>query len=204
MARITRDKGGRWHVAFPAPQTAVPGAGRGGRAVGVDRGVATTLATSNGGMWRAPVMRRRERKRVVRLQQRPARCHTGSRRRDAAKAAIARIHQQVADRRRDWVEKTTTQLAARYEVIGVEALPVRNMVRRPRPKPDPDNEGGFPAQRCGSEGWAEPVDLCELLGPDRPAPYPQDVRVRHHCGGGGRAIFQSAVPQVSPHVIGKP
>jgi transposase len=143
MARITRDKGGRWHVAFPAPQTAVPGAGRAGRALGVDRGVATTLATSNGGMWRAPVMRRRERKRVVRLQQRLARCQTGSRRRDTAKAAIARIHHEVADRRRDWVEKTTTQLAARYEVIGVEALPVRNMVRRPKPKPDPDNEGGF-------------------------------------------------------------
>jgi hypothetical protein len=30
------------------------------------------------------------------------------------------------------VEKTTTVLAARYEVIGVEALQVRNMVRRPK------------------------------------------------------------------------
>ena len=153
MARITRDKGGRWHVAFPSPQTAVPDAGRVGRAVGVDRGVATTLATSNGGMWRAPVMRRRERKRVVRLQQRLARCQTGSRRRGTAKAAIARIHHQVADRRRDWVEKTTTLLAARYEVIGVDALPVCNMVRRPKPKPDPDNEGGF-LPNGGSEGWA--------------------------------------------------
>jgi putative transposase len=143
MARITCDKGGRWHVAFPAPLTAVPATGRAGRAVGIDRGVATTLATSDGAMLRAPVMRRRERKRLARLQQRLARCQKGSGRRDATKAAIARIHHQVADRRRDWVEKTTTQLAARYEVIGVEALPVRNMVRRPKPKPDPDNEGRF-------------------------------------------------------------
>jgi putative transposase len=143
MARISRDKGGRWHVAFPAPQTAVPSAGRAGRGVGIDRGVATTLATSDGAMLRAPVMRRRERKRLIRLQRRLARCRKGSRRRDATKAAIARLHQQVADRRRDWVEKTTTQLAARYDMIAVEALPVRDMVRRPKPKRDPDNDRGF-------------------------------------------------------------
>jgi transposase len=41
------------------------------------------------------------------------------------------------------VEKTTTVLAARYEVIGVEALQVRNMVRRPKAKPDPDHDGAF-------------------------------------------------------------
>jgi transposase len=143
MARITCDKGGRWHVAFPAPQPGVPGVGRAGRAVGVDRGVATTLATSDGGMLRAPVMRRRERQRLVRLQRRLARCRKGSRRCDATRAAIARIHQRVADRRRDWVEKTTTDLAARYEVIAVEALPVRNMVHRPKAKPAPDNNGAF-------------------------------------------------------------
>ena len=143
MARVTCDKGGRWHVAFPAPQPAVPSAGRAARAVGVDRGVATTLATSDGAMLRAPVMRRRERQRVVRLQRRLARCQKGSRRNDETRAAIARIHQHVADRRRDWVEKTTTVLAARYEVIGVEALQVCNMVRRPKAKPDPDHDGAF-------------------------------------------------------------
>jgi putative transposase len=202
MARITRDRGGRWHVAFSAPQPAVPGAGRAGRAVGIDRGVTTTLATSDGGMLRAPVMRRRERQRLVRLQRRLARCQRGSRRRAATKPAIARLHQRVADRRRDWVEKTTTQLTARYEVIAVEALPVRNMVRRPKPKPDPDDLGQYLPN--GAAAKAGLVDLCEWLGPDRAAPYPKDVRVGHGHSGGGRAVFQSAMPQVWPHIIGKP
>ena len=48
MARITHDKAGRWHVSFPAPQPAVNDAGRVGRSVGIDRGVATTIATSDG------------------------------------------------------------------------------------------------------------------------------------------------------------
>ena len=60
MARITC-KAGRWHVAFPAPQPTVRAAsGRDGRAVGIDRGVKTTLALSDGTMLRAPIMRRGE------------------------------------------------------------------------------------------------------------------------------------------------
>jgi putative transposase len=111
--------------------------------VGIDRGIATTLALSDGQMLRAPIMRRRERQQLARLQRRLARCRKGSRRWGATKAAIARVHQRVADRRRDWIEKTTTQLAARYDLIGVEALPVRNIVRRPKPKPDPDHPGQY-------------------------------------------------------------
>ncbi|MDT5229550.1 MAG: putative transposase [Mycobacterium sp.] len=143
MARITRDRGDRWHVSFPGPQPGVPDAGRCGRAVGIDRGVATTVATSDGQMLRAPVMRQRQRERLARLQQKLARQRKCSARWQATKAEIGRVHQRVADRRRDWVEKVTTRLAANYELVAAEALPVRAMVRRPKPKPDPDNSGQF-------------------------------------------------------------
>jgi len=151
MARITRDKAGRWHVSFPGRQPAVADAGRSGRSVGIDRGVATTVATSDGQMLRTPVMRERERRRLQRLQHTLARQAKCSGRREATKAAIAGLHQRVADRRRDWVEKITTKLAAHYEVIAVEALPVRNMVRRPKPKPDPDNPGQFLANGAAAK-----------------------------------------------------
>jgi predicted RNA-binding Zn-ribbon protein involved in translation (DUF1610 family) len=81
--------------------------------------------------------------RLARLQQKLARQRKCSARWQATKADIGRVHQRVADRRRDWVEKVTTQLAANYVLVAVEALPVRTMVRRPKPKPDPDNLGQF-------------------------------------------------------------
>jgi putative transposase len=143
MARITRDRGDRWHVSFPGPQPAVIDAGRCGRAVGIDRGVATTVATSDGQMLRAPIMRQPECKRLARLQKKLARQRKCSARWRATKADIARVHQRIADRRRDWVEKVTTKLAANYELVAVEALPVRTMVRRPKPKPDGKNLGQF-------------------------------------------------------------
>ncbi|WP_110783801.1 RNA-guided endonuclease InsQ/TnpB family protein [Mycolicibacterium mucogenicum] len=143
MARITC-RAGRWHVAFPAPQPSIAaGPGRQERMVGIDRGVKTTLALSDGTMLRAPVMRRSEQKKLVRLQRQLARCRKGSVRRAKVKARIATLHARVADRRRDWVEKTTTRITATYGVIAIEKLPTRNMVRAPKPKPDPDNEGHY-------------------------------------------------------------
>ncbi|MGV7735127.1 RNA-guided endonuclease InsQ/TnpB family protein [Mycobacterium kansasii] len=143
MARITC-KAGRWHVAFPAPQPSVAATqDRDGRAVGIDRGVKTTLALSDGTMLRAPIMRSGEQKKLARLQRQLARCRTGSIRRGKVKARIARLHAEVADRRRDWVEKTTTRIAATYGVVAVEKLATRNMVWAPKPKPDPDNEGHY-------------------------------------------------------------
>ncbi|BBZ15118.1 RNA-guided endonuclease InsQ/TnpB family protein [Mycobacterium branderi] len=143
MARVTY-KAGRWHVSFPAPQPEVPATpGREERLVGIDRGVKTTLALSDATMLRAPVMRRGEQKMLARLQRQLARCRRGSVRRGKVKARIAKLHARVADRRRDWVEKTTTRITATYGVIAVEKLPTRNMVRAPKPKPDPDNEDGY-------------------------------------------------------------
>ncbi|MGH3959585.1 RNA-guided endonuclease InsQ/TnpB family protein, partial [Mycobacterium sp.] len=56
---------------------------------------------------------------------------------------IAALHQSVADRRRDWVEKITTRIVANYDFVSVEELQIRNMVKRPKPKPDPENPGRY-------------------------------------------------------------
>jgi IS605 OrfB family transposase len=45
------------------------------------------------------------------------------------KAAIARLRAREADRRRDWCEKLSTDLARRFDVIRVEDLKIRKMTR---------------------------------------------------------------------------
>ncbi|WP_245667096.1 transposase [Actinomadura latina] len=64
-----------------------------------------------------------------RLLRRLARADRGSNRRARVKAAIARLKAREADRRRDWVEKTSTDLARRFDVIAVEDLNIRGMTR---------------------------------------------------------------------------
>ncbi|WP_122526616.1 RNA-guided endonuclease InsQ/TnpB family protein [Mycobacterium persicum] len=143
MARITCSCTGRWHVSFPAPQPAVSDAGRAGRSIGIDRGVATTVATSDGQMFRAPRMRKREQAKLARLEREKARRRKGRNRRKATVKQIAMLHERVAERRKDWVEKITTRLAGSYDFVAVEALQTTNMVRRRKPKPDPDNPGQY-------------------------------------------------------------
>jgi transposase len=129
--RVKRDRAGRWHVCFaviPPPITA-PGTGE---IIGVDRGVAVSAALSTGERLSVPGLRDTEANRLQRLQRRLARATPGSNRRARVKTAIGRLKARETDRRRDWVEQTSTALARRYDLIRVEDLKIKNMVRSAR------------------------------------------------------------------------
>ncbi len=129
--RITRDRAGRWHVAFAHIPDPIPGPGD-GSVVGIDRGVAVSAALSTGELLHTPSMTPGEQTRLRRLKQRLARAKRGSNRHQRTKLAIAKLKVREADRRRDWVEKTTTDLARRFDTIRVEDLDVRAMTRSAR------------------------------------------------------------------------
>jgi IS605 OrfB family transposase len=130
MARVTKDRAGRWHVSFSAPQ---PGVERsGGAAVGVDLGVAHTVTTSAGEHLDIPDLARGEQARLLRLERKKARQQKGSNRRARTKHAVAAIHARAADRRKDWAEKTSTRLVVDHDLIVFEELRVKDMLRSAR------------------------------------------------------------------------
>ena len=129
--RVTRDRAGRWHVAFAAVPEPIPTPGS-GLAVGIDRGVAVSAALSTGELLRVPVLGSAERKRMLRLERKLARAQHGSNRRGRVKHAIARLKTRQTDRRKDWAEKTSTDIARRFDVIRVEDLRIRDMTRSAR------------------------------------------------------------------------
>jgi IS605 OrfB family transposase len=129
--RVTLDTAGRWHIAFalrPEPIDRRPS----GAMIGVDRGVANTLATSDGQLLHAPVLTPMERARLARLQRRLARRKKGSRRRERAKRALARLRARDADRAKDWIEKSTTSLVRDYDLVAIEDLRVKAITRSAR------------------------------------------------------------------------
>jgi IS605 OrfB family transposase len=132
--RVTRDRAGRWHIAFAHIPAPAPGPGT-GEVVGVDRGVAVSAALSTGELLSVPGLREGEAERLRRLQRKLARARPGSNRRKRVKMAIAKLKAREADRRHDWVEKTSTELARRFDVIRVEDLNIRGMVRSARGSP---------------------------------------------------------------------
>ncbi|WP_328990966.1 transposase [Kribbella sp. NBC_01245] len=129
--RITRDRVGRWHIAFTAIPDPIPAPGT-GEVVGVDRGVAVSAALSTGELLVCPGLRVTEQARLKRLQRRLARCRRESKRRARLKLAIARLKARERDRRKNWVEKISTDLARRFDIIRVEDLKIGNMTRSAR------------------------------------------------------------------------
>jgi len=122
--RVTRDRAGRWHVAFAVIPRPIPGPGT-GEVVGVDRGIAVTLALSNGETRHVPAASRH----TERLQRKLSRARRGSNHRQQAKVRLARSMARDADRRKNWAEQTSTDIARRFDVIRIEDLKIGNMTR---------------------------------------------------------------------------
>jgi transposase len=124
--RVTMDRAGRWHIAFAAIPDPVPGPGH-GKVVGIDRGVAVSAALSTGELLHVSGLTVRERKRLRRLERKLARARRGSERRKGVRLAIARLKARETDRRKDWAEKASTDIARRFDIIRVEDLLIKNM-----------------------------------------------------------------------------
>ncbi|MGB9250888.1 MAG: transposase [Mycobacterium sp.] len=129
--RVTRDRIGRWHIAFAAVPKPIAGPGD-GSIVGIDRGVTVAAALSTGDLLHVPGLSRSEAVRLRVLQQRLARARRGSNRRARTKLAIAKLKAKEVARRKDWVEKLSTDVARRFDRIRIEALDVRAMTRSAR------------------------------------------------------------------------
>ena len=168
--RVTMDRAGRWHVAFAAVPEPVPAPGL-GEAVGIDRGVAVSAALSTGELLHCPGLTARERTRPRRLQRKLARATRGSNRRTRVKHAIARLRARETDRRKDWAEKTSTDIARRFDVIRVEDLQIGSMTRSA--KGTRENPGRKVRQKAGlnrgilRSGWGLLVRRLEEKAPGR-------------------------------------
>ena len=126
--RVTRDRAGRWHIAFAAIPSPVAAPGN-GQVVGIDRGVAVSAALSTGELLHVPPLGKSQVARLVRLQRKFARAQRGSNRRARIKMGIAKLKACESDRRKDWTEKTSTDLARRFDLICVENLDIKAMTR---------------------------------------------------------------------------
>jgi transposase len=168
--RVVRDAAGRWHVAFAVIPTPVPVPGN-DVVVGVDRGVVVSAALSTGDLLTIPGLSQRERARLVRLQRKLSKANRGSKRRAKVKAQVGRLKARETDRRKDFVEKVSTNLACGFDVIAFEDLNVAGMTRSA--KGTLDEPGSNVAQKRGlnrgilAAGWGELVRRTNDKAPGR-------------------------------------
>lgn len=126
--RLIRTASGKYFVSLvveiqpaPLPET--------GESVGIDFGVARLATLSNGERISNPKYGAKWQRRLAFYQKRLARCKKGSKRRMKMKRHIARIYEKIANSRKDTLHKLSTDLVTRFDVICVEDLHLRGMVK---------------------------------------------------------------------------
>ncbi len=100
--------------------------------VGVDVGLKDVVVTSDGWKSGNPAHTATSAAQLAKHQRRLAKKQQGSNNRRKAKRKVARIHAKIADTRRDFTHKLTTALIHENQVICVENLAVKNMVKNPK------------------------------------------------------------------------
>lgn len=68
-------------------------------------------------------------KKLTKLQRRLARKQVGSNNREKARIKVARIEHYIAECRNDWIEKETKRLVSSYQIIGIEDLNLKGMMK---------------------------------------------------------------------------
>ena len=124
---VIKDCGNRYFLSFvveiDAPQ--IPAQNQ---SVGIDLGIKTFAALSNGEMVQAPNLKAADRK-VRKLQKQLARCKDGSNRRNVIKLKIAKVHNKIKDARKDFQHKLSTRLVVEFQNVVLEDLNVSGMMK---------------------------------------------------------------------------
>ncbi|MER5320115.1 RNA-guided endonuclease TnpB family protein [Streptosporangium roseum] len=136
---VSKDAAGRWFMSILCADTIRP-LDPTAAVVGIDAGVTSLLTLSRpipgltdaAGKVANPRHERADRNRLARAQRALARKERGSNNRAKAKVRVARVHARIGDRRHGHLHKLTTSIVRENQVIAIEDLTVRNLVKNHR------------------------------------------------------------------------
>ena len=118
-------------------------------------------------------------RKLTKLQRRLARKQVGSNNREKARVKVARIEHYIAECRNDWIEKETKRLVSSYQIIGIEDLNLKGMMKFSRN-----------AKNYGDASWGNFVNKllwksslnennCQVIKADR---FFASSQICHCCG----------------------
>ncbi|RLI93177.1 MAG: transposase [Candidatus Altiarchaeales archaeon] len=144
---IKREQSGRWFAIFSVEQKPEK-LSTTGRAVGMDLNTQNYLTDSEGGRVEHPheLLKLEER---VKIQQRKlSRKKKGSKNWIKQASRLARVHERISDRRRDFLHKLSRYYIENYDLIAVEDLAVKEMI-----------ESSYNAKNKADSAWSTFIQM---------------------------------------------
>jgi putative transposase len=127
-ATISRSPSGKYFVSILV-ETEVEILPENDNQIGLDLGLKTYYKDTNGQEADNPKFYRKAEKKLAKLQKRLSRKTKGSSNRNKQRIKVARLHEKISNQRKDFLHKLTTTLISENQVISVETLKIKNMVR---------------------------------------------------------------------------
>ena len=119
--------GGKWFISIQTERHVAEPVHPASSIVGIDMGI-IRFATLSDGTFVAPLNGfKRHQDRLRKAQQSMSRKQKFSHNGKKARARVQRIHSRIANARRDFLHKASTQISQNHAIVCLEDLPVRNM-----------------------------------------------------------------------------
>lgn len=125
---ITKTESGKYYASLSVEAKVKP-LKKTRRKIGLDLGLKDFAVLSNGKRFKNPRHTVSAEKKLAKAQQHLSSKKKGSKRREKQRIKVAKIHEQIANVRKDFLHKTSKYIVEKFDIIMVEDLAVKNMVR---------------------------------------------------------------------------
>lgn len=131
-ATVSQEPSGKYYVSLCCTDVEIPQYEKTGSVVGLDLGIKEFCITSNGGMIENPKYLKKSLDKLAKLQRELSRKTKGSSNRNKARIKVAKLHEHIANQRKDFLQKLSTEIIKNNDIICIEDLQVKNMIKNHR------------------------------------------------------------------------
>ena len=128
-ATITQVPSGKYYISLCCTNVEVEKLESTNKNVGIDLGIKDFAITSDEALIENPKYLQKSLNKLVILQRRLSRKPKGSSNRNKARIKVARLFEKITNQREDFLQKLSTKLIKEYDIICMEDLQIKNMVR---------------------------------------------------------------------------
>ena len=128
-ATVSQNPSGKYFVSLCCTDVEIDPLPSTGAVVGLDVGLKSFAITSDGVEYPNHKFLIKSQKKLARLQRQLSRKSKGSKRREKARVKVARLQEHISNQRQDTLHKLSTQLVRDYDLISIEDLAPKNMVK---------------------------------------------------------------------------
>lgn len=128
-ATVSQDPSGKYYVLLCCTDVEVQPLSKTNNTIGVDLGIKEFCITSDGEKIPNPKYFKKSLDKLAKLQRELSRKTKGSSNRNKARIKVARLQEHIVNQRKDFLQKLSTKIVRGNDVICIEDLQVKNMIK---------------------------------------------------------------------------